>query len=470
MILLSEEGPNYRIAYARGIDPEGEEARTSQTVARQAAATGRPVVLANSHLDGQALDAPSIEASEARSILCAPLLDGEEVLGVVYLDGKASERLFGDRDLKLFSTLALHVGSALVAQKRRREVETRARNLGVLQRRTAVDEGRDPQGLVACSGSMQEIRQQLKAVACRDTTTLLLGESGTGKELLARAIHDLSPRREGPFVPVNCMALVSGLAASELFGHEKGAFTGAEQTRTGRFELADGGTLFLDEVGELSAEMQVRLLRVLQERRLERVGGNREISIDVRVVAATNRDMKQAITSGEFREDLWYRLNVFTIQVPPLRERPEDVPALVEHFVEHFRGRFGSSLEGPDVDLMKLLQSYPWPGNVRELRNVVERAFVLEQGPRISLASLPPDLTGEGLEGKRRVLRVGELTQERNFRRAKEEFEQWFLTRALQEHQGNMTAAAEEAGIPRKTIYRKLKSFGVSVEDLLRGA
>ena len=458
------EPPDFRVELARGLDPEGEEAAASQTIAREVAETGRPVLLANSHLDGDVYNAASIEASSARSILCAPLLDDEEVLGVVYLDGPAATRLYGDRDLQLLSTFALHVATALQALRARRTAEDRAERLDQLRRRTAEDEGRDPGGLVARSPGMRELVEQLEAVAARDTTVLVLGESGTGKELVARAIHERSPRRDGPFVPVNCMALVADLAAAELFGHERGAYTGAEEARAGRFELADGGTLFLDEVGELSLEMQVRLLRVLQERCFERVGGRESVRVDVRVVAATNRDMKAAIAAGEFREDLWYRLNVFTLGLPPLRERPEDVAPLVQHFVDHFRVAFGRDLAGPPPEVMARLESYAWPGNVRELRNVVERAFVLERGEVIGLAALPAEIRGQ--EAAPAAAGPLELPPERDFHRAKDSFERAFLARALAEHEGNMTAAGDSCGLPRKTIYRKLKDWGVSAEEL----
>ena len=470
LVQIRDDDGSFRTVLARGLDPEGEEAAASQTVARQAARSGRPIVLANSHQDaaGAAVEAPSIEATAARSILCAPLLEGQEAVGVVYLDGMASERLYGPRDLELLETFALHVASAFTASRGRARAERRAQRLEQLQRRTEQDQGRDPDHLVASSPAMKQVLEQVRAVAARDTTALLLGESGTGKELLARAIHELSPRRAGPFVPVNCMALVAEIAASELFGHEKGAFTGAEASRVGRFELAEGGTLFLDEVGELSPEMQVRLLRVLQERCFERVGGSRAVQVDVRVVAATNRDMPRAIAQGSFREDLWYRLNVVAIRVPPLRERPADIPPLVDHFVAHFRARFGRALEGPGGDLMQRLRSYPWPGNVRELRNVIERAFVLETGEALSEASLPAEFQdAAGGAGAGSAPTGGAFTEARDFHRAKEEFERWFFARALREHGGNMTAAAETAGVPRKTIYRKLKAMGLTLEELL---
>ncbi len=468
MVLLEGAEGRFEPAIVRSIDLGAEEGRTSQTVAGEAARRGVPLLIADSHGSGDFAHAPSIEASAARSILAAPMRQGDVVLGVVYLDGPAVRRVYTDRDLDLLSTFALHVAGAWRGRTEALRMEARAQGFSRLARSAARSEGKDPEGLAAASPAMRRLVEAVRAVARRDTTALLLGESGTGKELLARAIHDLSPRRDAPFVPVNCMALVADLAASELFGHERGAFTGAEAAREGRFELADGGTLFLDEVGELSLEMQVRLLRVLQERVVERVGSTRSRKIDVRVVAATNRDMKAAVREGRFREDLWYRLNVFPLEVPRLRDRPEDIPLLVEQFVAHFRVEFGRALEGPDPSTLELLVAYPWPGNVRELRNVIERAFVLEPGERITRASLPLEVRGPE---DRVPVPGGELSLgglPRDYHRAKDAFDLAFLKRALAAHGGNMTAAADEAGIPRKTIYRKLKGFGISVEDALR--
>ena len=218
---------------------------------------------------------------------------------------------------------------------------------------------------------------RISKVAPTDSTVLITGETGTGKELVARAIHRRSNRASRAFISVNCAAIPRDLIASELFGHEKGAFTGAMQRRLGRFELAEGGTIFLDEVGELSVETQVALLRVLQEREFERVGGRQPINVDVRVIAATNRDLKAAVASGNFREDLYYRLNVFPLEVPPLRERRNDIPLLVEYFIDRYARKAGKNIRSVDKKTLQLLQSYPWPGNIRELQNIIERSVIV---------------------------------------------------------------------------------------------
>jgi formate hydrogenlyase transcriptional activator len=261
-------------------------------------------------------------------------------------------------------------------------LEARVADLERLRRESAYlrDEAkadRDLRSLTGESRAMKAVRLAIRQVAGTDSTALVLGETGTGKELVARAIHQLSPRRDRLLVAVNCAALAPGLIASELFGHEPGAFTGATRRRTGRFELAHRGTLFLDEVGELPPETQVLLLRALQERVIERVGGSGTVAVDVRVVAATHRDLAAAVSRGRFRADLFFRLNVFPIHMPPLRERREDVPDLVRHFLHHFGRRMGKPAVGVSAATLRLLKEYPWPGNVRELENIVERAMIV---------------------------------------------------------------------------------------------
>jgi PAS domain S-box-containing protein len=241
--------------------------------------------------------------------------------------------------------------------------------------------------IIGGSAALRDMLAKVAQVAPTDSTVLILGETGTGKELVARAVHNFSKRKDRPLIKLNCSALPTGLVESELFGHEKGAFTGATEKRTGRFELADGGTIFLDEVGELPSEMQVKLLRVLQEREFERVGGAKTIRVDVRVIAATNRDLTQAVTEGRFRQDLYYRLNVFPVKLPPLRERTEDIPLLVHYFVGRYAAKIGRAITRVPTEAMQQLMAYPWPGNVRELENVVERAVILSPGPELAVAA-----------------------------------------------------------------------------------
>src|SRR5262245_33839409 len=240
--------------------------------------------------------------------------------------------------------------------------------------------------IVGGSAAVREVLRKARQVAPTDSTVLVLGETGTGKELIARAVHNASRRKDKPLIKLNCSALPTGLVESELFGHEKGAFTGATEKRTGRFELADGGTIFLDEVGDLPPEVQVKLLRVLQEREFERVGGTKTIRVDVRVIAATNRDLGQAVAAGTFRQDLFYRLNVFPVQLPPLRERTDDIPLLVHYFLGRYAAKVGRAISRVAPEAMQRLVAYPWPGNVRELENVIERAVILSPGPYLVIA------------------------------------------------------------------------------------
>ncbi len=246
-------------------------------------------------------------------------------------------------------------------------------------------------GIVGCSRPLIQVLDLIRAVAPTDSTVLIEGETGTGKELIARAVHKQSRRSGRAFVSVNCAALAPTLISSELFGHEKGAFTGAAQRRLGRFELADGGTIFLDEVGEFPPDTQVALLRVLQEREFERVGGTHSVHVDVRVIAATNRNLKAATASGSFRLDLFYRLNVFPIDLPPLRERKEDILMLLEYFVQRYASRAGKNIRSIDKDTLELFQSYHWPGNIRELQNVIERSLIVSSGDIFSVDETWPN-------------------------------------------------------------------------------
>ena len=320
----------------------------------------------------------------------------------------------------------------------------------------------DREDIVGEHPEMQKLSRLITQVARTTTTVLITGESGTGKELIARAIHHRGPRRDKPFVPVNPAAIPESLVESELFGHEKGAFTGAHQRKLGRFELAQGGTLFLDEIGLLRPEVQAKLLRVLQEREIERVGGTHSIKIDVRIVAATNLDLKRAVATGAFREDLFYRLNVVPIAVPPLRDRIEDLPLLVDHFIRRYNHECNKRIEALTPDALAALGAYAWPGNVRELQNIVERTVVLVDGPLISAADLPLDLTisparpgGTAGPDKRRV----------DLNEASDRFERLIVQRVLEEARGNVSEAARVLGLHRNSLKVKLSRWRIAAAD-----
>lgn len=315
------------------------------------------------------------------------------------------------------------------------------------------------EGLIGASPAMREVFSLIERVAETDATVLLTGETGTGKELVARAIHKRSARREGPFVPVNCGALSEELLANELFGHEKDAFTGATSTKAGLFETASGGTLFLDEVSEMAPRMQIKFLRVLQEKAVYRVGGTRSIPTDVRVVSATNRDLGRAVANRLFRADLYYRLNVVRIHLPPLCDRRTDVPLLVAHFIGKYARAFSRKVEGIEADAMALLIEYDFPGNVRELENIVERAVALERGERLTVASLPPELASL----KVRTHRPAEKDLSR--RRTLEEMERDAVEQALTETGFRRNAAAILLGIDRTTLWRKIKKYEIPIPE-----
>ncbi len=314
------------------------------------------------------------------------------------------------------------------------------------------------QQIVGKSRLIEELRQQIAIAAPTNGRVLIHGENGSGKELVARAIHTQSTRRDGPFVEVNCAAIPEELIESELFGHERGAFTGAVARRRGRFELADGGTLFLDEIGDMSLKTQAKVLRVLEEQAFERVGGKDTLRVDVRVLAASNQNLQEQIGQSRFREDLFYRLAVIPIEVPPLRQRPEDIPLLVDHFIRLFSGENAKRPKTMSVEALAYFLSYDWPGNVRELRNMVERLVIMTPGDVIGPEALPPplrprDSAAAGAE---------ESQKEKTLKEAREAFERAYILSELRVLDWNMTRTALKLGIERSHLYRKLKTYGIT--------
>ena len=327
-----------------------------------------------------------------------------------------------------------------------------ARRLAAAEGLPAPREASPPfEGIIGAHPAMQLLFNRVIQAARSKATVLLHGETGTGKELIASAIHTNSRRKQGPFVRVNCASLADGVLESELFGHEKGSFTGAQGTRKGRFEQADGGTLFLDEISEVPSPVQVKLLRFLQERELERVGGNETIRVDVRVVAATNRDLRVLVEDGKFREDLYYRLNVVRIEMPPLRARPSDIPLLADHFLQRFADENEADVQGFSEEAMQLMVGYPWPGNARELMNVVEQAVVLAGGPLIEASDLP--LRAMHRPQDALPLMVPGVTLA--------EVERYVIMKTLEAVDGSRNRAAEILGISRRTLQYRLQEWGI---------
>jgi formate hydrogenlyase transcriptional activator len=338
-----------------------------------------------------------------------------------------------------------------IDDRKRDEERIQKENLAL---REEIDHSSMFEEIVGSSDVIRKVLTQVTKVAPSDSTVLVLGETGTGKELIARAIHKRSKRSSRLLMRVNCAVIPPSLIASELFGHEKGAFTGALQRRLGRFELADGGTIFLDEIGDLPAETQIALLRVLQEREIERVGGSQLISVDVRVLAATNRDLKAAMAAGTFRQDLFYRLNVFPIQIPSLRERVDDIPLLVTYMVERYAKKAGKKIRNIQKETLKLFQAYDWPGNIRELQNVIERAVVLCESETFSVDEswLKPE--GHRLSGS--VVPLGATLAEH---------EKEIIEAALADCGGQVsgpTGAAAKLGLPRQTLESKITALGIN--------
>src|ERR1700675_4723648 len=339
-----------------------------------------------------------------------------------------------------------------IEDRKRAEQKLQQENVAL---REEIDKASMFEEIVGTSRPLKAVLSRIAKVGPTDSTVLITGETGTGKELIARAVHKRSQRSGGPFISVNCAALPPTLVSSELFGHEKGAFTGATERRLGRFEMADGGTIFLDEVGELSPDTQAALLRVIQEREFERVGGGQSIRIDVRVVAATNRDLKAAVANGTFREDLYYRLNVFPLEMPPLRARRTDIPLLVEYFIDRYARQAGKNIRRVDKKTLQLLQSYPWPGNIRELQNVIERSVIVCETEIFTVDEswLSQRQFDTGSENKPFLSEKVAATEKE------------IIEEALRECQGRVfgaTGAAAKLGIARSTLESKIRSLNIN--------
>ncbi len=325
----------------------------------------------------------------------------------------------------------------------------------VVRLKTQLSDRYDIKSIVGSSAAMRQVYSQIEKVLSSDISIFISGESGTGKELAAKAIHFGSLRSDEPFIDVNCAAIPEGLQESELFGHEKGAFTGALATHPGKFEQAAGGTIFLDEVGEMSPSAQARLLRVLQERCLQRVGGTKTINLDVRVISASNRDLEKMVADGGFRQDLFYRLVVFPIELPPLRDRRDDIPLLTEHFIEKYGRDTGKRVNSIEPTAIAALKNHDWPGNVRELENVIHRSLLIADGPDITAADLPVGLgsrSGDGSVGSSAPISVA---------MSLDELERAAIEKALRRHGGNLSDVARQLGIGRSTLYRKLEQYGL---------
>jgi Nif-specific regulatory protein len=420
--------------------------KASQLVSATVLDSREAVLADNLQTDPEYSARDSIRDLKAGSLICVPILNGDAVLGLIHLY-TAAPKQFSEDDLEYTLAVARQMAGAWTQLRHSDELTNTNR---ALKQSLGLESE-----LVGASHSLKQIEDQIKRVAGTGATVLIRGESGVGKELVARAIHNLSPRRDGPFVTLNCAAITESLLESELFGHEKGAFTGATEKMIGKFEAADRGTIFLDEIGEMPPSTQSKFLRVLEGHPFERLGGNNRIQVDVRVVAATNRPLEQAVRDGHFRRDLFFRLQVVEIRMPPLRERLEDVPVLAEHFLKKFTRETGRRIKGFTPDAITKLQDYHWPGNVRELRNVIERAVALLEKQVLDahdlwLTSLDP--AGSGVHGP--IYKPHSL----------EEMEKRHIRETLKHTEWNKSRAAEILGIERSTLDRKIKAYDLRRE------
>jgi Nif-specific regulatory protein len=387
----------------------------------------------------------SLAEAEVQSLLCVPLRSSDKVAGVIYVGSRAGAQAFDQDHLQLLAGIA---GIASLAFDNVRHVERLKEENRLLHAEVAGN-----QDMVGQNPRMKAVYELIRRVAGTESTVLIQGESGTGKELVARAIHASSRRAEGPFVAINCAAITETLLESELFGHEKGAFTGAVAQKRGKLEIANGGTLFLDEIGELAPSLQAKLLRVLQEREFEHVGGTRALKADVRVVAATNRNLAQAVEAGTFRGDLYYRLKVVAVTVPPLRERKEDIPVLAEHFVALAARKCTVRPKPLSAAARACLINYDWPGNVRELENAIERAVVLGSAESI----LPEDLPEEIFEAEA----AGAAPSPAQYQNLVKDRKKQVILNAMEQAKGNYLEAAKILGLHPNSLLRLIRNFGL---------
>lgn len=444
-ILLADSGNEFVEFVGLSRSEENKTVNVSQTITKQVLNEKKVILVNNPTAENALQNAESLVLSKTSTLLCAPLIVFEKATGVIYLS--ASQANFDDSHLKFLTAIA---GIAAVAIENAQNF-SRLENENERLRSEKFD-----RNMIGESASMQKIFEIIKKVAPTDSTVLINGESGTGKELAAQAVHLNSKRREKPFVAINCAALTETLLESELFGHEKGAFTGAIQQKKGKIELAAGGTLFLDEIGEMALNLQAKILRVLQEREFERVGGTRPIKADIRLIAATNRDLQTEVKAGNFRQDLFYRLNVVQFKMPALRDRREDILPIAESFVEKFGLRLNRKLRGISVNAKKLLQKYDFPGNVRELENAVERAVVLGSSEWILPEDLPEDF--------HEIVIETENTELSTYHEAVRKLKKELIKNAFQEAEGSYVDTAKLLDVHPNYLHRLIRNLEIKGE------
>lgn len=458
IMLLSSDGSELFIEVAQDASSEDRKSlryQRGEGIIGQVVHTGQPAIIPRISKEPRFINRiyRRNNAEELDfSFLCVPIVLGSEVVGTLSVDMPAQTLEQLESRAQLLGIVACMIASD-VKSRRIEALQRQHLEAENLRLRSALQEQFRPENIIGNSNAMREVYLKIHQVAASDTTVLIRGESGTGKELVASATHYNSRRAQKPLVKVNCAALSESLLESELFGHEKGAFTGALYAREGRLEEADGGTLFLDEIGDFSPAIQVKLLRVLQEREFERVGSNKTVKADVRIVAATNQDLEARVASGLFRQDLYYRINVFPIFLPPLRERKEDILQLADHFVARHAKKMGRDIHRISTPAINMMFSYHWPGNVRELENCIEYAVLLSDDGVIHGRNLPPTLQ---LPGPAETNDVGQLKSRVRV------LEKDMLVDALKSCEGNVAATARQLGITPRMVRYKLKLLGIS--------
>ncbi|MCP4179049.1 MAG: GAF domain-containing protein [bacterium] len=430
--------------------------RLGEGITGKVGETGKSIVISDITKNSSFLDRTKARRSDKISFICVPIMYEEEVIGTLSIDCPPSLNLNLLHTQQLLEIVAnlLADGVALLRNELEEKETLRAENLRL---RKELESHFRPKNIIGNCNSMKAVYGMIGQVASSLATVLIRGESGTGKELIAKAIHYASPRKQKPFIAVNCAALPENLIESELFGHEKGSFTGANIQRKGRFEVADGGTLFLDEIGDISISVQVKLLRVLQERVFERVGGHTSIKADVRIIAATSRNLEENMSVGKFREDLFYRLNIFPIHMPSLKERKTDIILLADYFLEKYNRLYFKQIKRISSPAINMLMAYHWPGNVRELENCIERAVLVSGNEVINAYDLPPSLQ-TAKESKTPILGDGKV----NFMTLVESFEKELIVEALKEHNGNVAAATRKLGVTQRIIHYKIEKLKIA--------
>jgi Nif-specific regulatory protein len=455
-VTLIDEDGELIIRASTGLSAEGQRARyrLGEGITGRVVESGKPIVVPQVSREPLLLNRAARRDRQELSFICVPIVVSKRPVGALSVDLPFKRDRDFDRSVKFYKLVAAMMAQAVKVSRMAEAERKRLTDENAHLR----DELRDRyanQHLIGTSGPIRQVYDQVAQVARTNTTVLIRGESGTGKEMIAHAIHYNSSRAKKPFIKVSCAALPESLIESELFGYERGAFTGAQGLKKGRFELADGGTLFLDEVGDLSLATQVKLLRVLQEREFERLGGTQSVRVNVRLVAATHRPLEKLIGEGLFREDLFYRLNVFTIFAPPLRERKPDIMLLADHFLQKYSGEHGKGIKRIATPAIDMLTSYHWPGNVRELENTLERAVLVCEGGVVHAHHLPPTL--QTAEASDTVPRV-------SLAESVEAFEKDLILDALKTSRGNRAKAAKLLGTTERIFNYKVKKYRVSAE------